>query len=135
MPTADPPRGELFAVALHNAVEGCVSEAFAAALAAHQARHAGSPELRAVFAAIAADELRHGQLAWDLHTWLFGQLPAEQQAEVQAAQLRALAMLPRETCETAATAPAELGWPSPARARVMAEGFAREVAAAVGAAA
>ncbi|WP_096326893.1 ferritin-like domain-containing protein [Nannocystis exedens] len=133
LPTADPPPAELFAVALHNAVEGCVSEAFAAALAAHQARHAEGPELRALFAAIAADELRHGQLAWDLHTWLLGQLTAAQQAEVRAAQLRALAALPRGTGKAAASAPPELGWPSPARAAAMAERFAREVTAAIGA--
>src|SRR5690606_15120662 len=85
---------ELLDVALHNAVEGCVSEAFAAVVAAHQARHAHDPELRELFGVLANDELRHGQLAWDLHEWLSSRLSAAQQAVVEQAQRRALARLP-----------------------------------------
>jgi hypothetical protein len=79
-----------------------VSEAFAAVIAAHQARHAHEPELRELFGVLAADELRHGQLAWDLHAWLIGQL-ARRGAEAT---------------------PAELGWPAPALAEAMASRFA-----------
>jgi hypothetical protein len=128
-PTADPPADDLFAVALHNAVEGCVSEAFAALIAGHQARHA-DPALRELFATIAADELRHGQLAWDLHAWLFDQLtPAEQHA-VADAQARALAELPALARSNAAATPLGLGWPAPTHAAGLARAFARQVAAA-----
>ncbi|MEZ4450324.1 MAG: ferritin-like domain-containing protein, partial [Nannocystaceae bacterium] len=49
---ADPHDDDLVAVALHNAVEGCVAEAFAALIAARQAERADDPELRAAFASV-----------------------------------------------------------------------------------
>ena len=73
---ADPHPQHLAAVAMHNAVEGCVREAFAAIVAGYQARRAEDPQVREAFEAIAADEVRHGQLAWDLHAWFSQQLPA-----------------------------------------------------------
>ena len=105
----------LFDVALHNAVEGCVHETFAALLAACRAERATSPVLRRVFAKIAADEAAHGQLAWDLHAWLQSRLPCEQAAVVAAAQRLALARLPERACELASL-PAELGALSDAEA-------------------
>ncbi len=66
-PTVPPP---LVVLARENALEGCVRETFAALEAHWQARTAADPEDRAVLKTIAADELRHGQLAWDLHAWL-----------------------------------------------------------------
>jgi len=72
----DPASDDLFSVALHNAVEGCVSEAFGALIAAHQAEQADDPRLRELLRTIADDELRHAQLAWDLHAWLWPRLTA-----------------------------------------------------------
>ncbi|MBZ5713023.1 ferritin-like domain-containing protein [Nannocystis pusilla] len=134
-PRADPPTDDLFAVALHNAVEGCVSEAFAAVVAAHQAAHARSLELRALFSRIAADELRHGQLAWDLHAWLWDQLTPEQRGALARAQTRALADLAASSRRAAAATPRELGWPEPDHAVRMAELFARRLGADAGLAA
>jgi hypothetical protein len=130
-PTADAPAQDLLAIALHNAVEGCVHEAFAAIVAAHQARVATDPELREVFTSIAADELRHGQLAWDLHAWLCDQLSPAERARVEAAQARALEALPRVIASNAESTPAGLGWPTPQVAVQMARAFASELQAAV----
>lgn len=126
-PGADPVPDDLFTVALHNAVEGCISEAFAAMLATWQAEHAAAPALRALFTTISADELRHGQLAWDLHAWLWDQLtPAEQQAVAQAQQ-RAQQALPAIAASNAAMTPRELGWPTPEHAAALAGDFARRL--------
>lgn len=121
---ADPGSDDLLAVALHNAVEGCVNEAFAAVIAAHQARVCDEPELRETFARIAVDELRHGQLAWDLHAWLMDQLDDAGRVRVEAAQLRALTQLASSTWNNATEVPDGLGWPSPDVAAGMAERFA-----------
>lgn len=119
----DPSPTDLLAVALHNATEGCVHEAFAAILAAHQARHAPDA-LRAAFVRIADDECVHGQLAWDVHAWLVGRLSASERLAVAIARRRALARLPVVAREQAAQTPSGLGWPTPARAIAMAERFA-----------
>ena len=81
-------------IAMHNAVEGCVHEAFAALVAAWIARDGADPVLRKVYARIAEDETRHGQLAWDLHAWLRSQLSTRERELVEAAQRAALASLP-----------------------------------------
>lgn len=117
----------LLEVALHNAIEGEVHEAFAAILAAHQARHAPA-DLRATFARIGDDECTHGQLSWDVHAWLVGRLGAADRARVELAWREALARLPAIAAEQARATPVGLGWPSPTRAAQMAEAFARLVA-------
>jgi hypothetical protein len=114
---------DLLAVALHNAVEGCVRESFGAVLGAAQAS-ACPDELRETFATIARDELRHGQLAWDIHAHLLARLDADRRRIVEAAQRRALLELARDVEQDAARTPAGLGWPTPEQARTMAEQFA-----------
>jgi hypothetical protein len=57
-------------VALENAREGSVREAFGALLAWHQAAHAEHPNVREVMAAIAEDETAHAALAMDVGAWL-----------------------------------------------------------------
>lgn len=114
----------LLALALHNAIEGGVHEAFAAILAAHQARHAPR-ELRGTFARIAEDECAHGQLSWDVHAWLVDRLGAADCARVELAWRDALERLPAIAAEQARATPLGLGWPSPRRAAAMAEAFAR----------
>ncbi len=118
----------LVAIALHNAVEGCVHEAWAAVGATWQAVHARDPELRAAFATIAVEEAGHAQLAWDLHTWLIGQLVEEERIAVLVAQRAAIAGLPG----LAATevGPPELGMPDADVLAVMATRFAAGLAAA-----
>lgn len=126
-PHADPGSDELLDVALHNAVEGCVNEAFAAVIALHQARACDEPELREVFDRVATDELRHGQLAWDLHEWLMERLDENGRARVEIAQRKALAALAESIHCNASRVPEGLGWPSPQVAARMAERFAASI--------
>lgn len=122
---AEPAADGWLDVALHNAVEGCVHESFAAVVAAHQAAAASDAAHRKTFDGIAEDELRHGQLAWDLHDWLLARLPERVRAVVRTAMRRALRELPERAASNAASTPAGLGWPSAARARAMATRFAQ----------
>lgn len=114
------------AIAAHNAVEGCVHEAWAAVGAAWQAVRARDPGLRAAFAPIAVEEAGHAQLAWDLHTWLIGQLDDDGRASVLAAQRAAIAALPG--LAAAEVGPPELGLPGPDVLAAMATRFAAGLA-------
>ncbi len=117
-----PARG-LLALAVENAVEGCVHETWAALSAAHQARRAVDPSVRAVFAGIAADEARHAELAWKLDAWLADRLDAHERATVLAARRSAARELTtRLGAATDEPALLELGLPS---ARVAAHLSAR----------
>lgn len=100
-------------VALHNAREGCAGETWAAVLAVWQGAHAADSELRAAFASIAEDEIRHAQLAWDLHAWFMTRLdPAERRA-VRRELRAALRKVAEGAGAEARTAPAALGLPPP----------------------
>ncbi len=128
-PCADPPTDDLFTVALPQRRRGLRVEAFAAVVAAHQAAHARSPELRALFSRIAADELRHGQLAWDLQRLALG--PAHARAARRPRPRRRLA--PWLTSRPAPARPpprprAAPAGPEPEHAVRMAELFARRPA-------
>lgn len=57
-------------LALENATEGCVREAYGALVAAYQASHARDPEIRAAFRRIAIDEGEHAELSFALDAWL-----------------------------------------------------------------
>ncbi len=120
---ATPPR-DLLAIACENAREGCVHETWAALSAAHQARHAAAPGLRATFAGIAADEARHAELAWALDAWLMGQLDPAERALVEVARLAAAHEL-QATLAAAVHGPelAELGLPDPVTTRRLATGL------------
>lgn len=52
-----------------NAAEGCIRESFAALEALVQSHRARDPKARAVLKRIADDEVRHGQLSWDIDVW------------------------------------------------------------------
>jgi hypothetical protein len=92
-PSADPQSNTtLFEVALHNAVEGCINEAWAACVATHQSVHADE-SLQSTFSQIAKDEIEHAQLSWDLHEWFRTQLSSEKRREVEVAQLEAIRQL------------------------------------------
>jgi hypothetical protein len=82
---------DLEAIAVENAVEGCVRETFGAILAAYQARTATDAELRRELAIIAADEARHAQLSWDLAAWIEPLLDADARANVERTRTQALA--------------------------------------------
>jgi hypothetical protein len=89
-PTVSPlPIRSLHAIALENAVEGCVHEAFGALVASYQAVRA-RPDLRGAFAAIARDERRHAALAEAVHAWCIGALDVASRDEVVRARAHAI---------------------------------------------
>src|SRR5581483_682033 len=59
----------LFDIALENAVEGCVREAYGALFAVWQSEHATDPRVRSAMRSIARDEATHAELAYDVHAW------------------------------------------------------------------
>ena len=60
---------DLEAIALENAVEGCVAETWGCLVGMHQARYATNLRLRHAYRRIAVDEARHAQLSWDIAEW------------------------------------------------------------------
>lgn len=102
---------DLAAAALDNAIAGCVHESWSALACAVTARHAATPELRAAYSTLAADEASHAQLAWDLHTWFMGQVTTFQRATIEAAQRSALADLPALAARQSRRAPPALALP------------------------
>ncbi|HWO22165.1 MAG TPA: hypothetical protein VNO30_25555 [Kofleriaceae bacterium] len=103
----------LEALAIENAVEGCVRETWGAVLAEWQARAAGDPRVRATFAAIARDEARHAALAWAIDRWARTQLDAVSCARVDAAHQAAATELASATDLSSAV----LGLPDGPQAR------------------
>jgi hypothetical protein len=83
----------LEALAIENAVEGCVREAFGALLATYQATRAATRDVRDAFTVIAADERRHAALAADVDRWACEQLDEAARARVEASRASALAEL------------------------------------------
>lgn len=127
-PSAEPQSNTtLFEVALHNAVEGCVQEAWAACVAMHQSLHADE-SLRPIFAQIANDEIEHAQLSWNLHSWFCTQLSAEERREVEVAQLAAIRQLQHHTSTGHPNAPF-LGLCKPEQDRALRRRFAEQLAA------
>lgn len=106
----------LFEIALENAREGCGRELVGAAIGLHQAEKATDPDVRAFYAEIARDELRHAALAMRLHAWLAPQLTRAQRARVEREWRDAL-----ELNHSADDGDARLGIPASAqRARIAA---------------
>lgn len=62
------------AMAMENAVEGCVRETFGAAVALVLAAKTSDAKIRRAMARIARDEARHAALAWQVAAWLEPQL-------------------------------------------------------------
>ena len=61
-------------IAVNNAQAGCAEQSFGALIAILQTRRAKDKSLASFAEALAQDELRHSQLAWDLHYWYRSQL-------------------------------------------------------------
>lgn len=118
------PLRDLLALAVENAVEGCVRETWAALSAAHQARAARDPEVRRLYAEIAADEARHADLAWAIDAWLREQLGPAARELVGQARRAAAQQLRRELAAMADTEElAALGVPPRATALHLAAGL------------
>lgn len=86
-------------IALENAREGCVREAYGALEATWQAHFSTDLEVRRVLQAIARDETRHAELALDVAAWLDSRLDAAGRRRVRAAREAALRELRRELIE------------------------------------
>jgi hypothetical protein len=119
-----PPGRSLEAIAIENAVEGCVRETYGALVALWQARHAQDPAVAAAMTPIAADETRHAELAWEVAAWAEPQLSPAARLRVDSARTLAMADL-RD--EAARAVPASLvawaGIPSAAVASALLAGL------------
>jgi hypothetical protein len=87
---------DLEAIAIENAVEGCVRETFGAAVAMLQAESAVDEEVRTAMSRIAEDEARHAQLSWDIAAWIEPNLDEAARKRVTDARRSAVADLTRE---------------------------------------
>jgi hypothetical protein len=89
-------RRSLEAMAVENAVEGCVRETFGALLATWQARHAKDATIRRAMTGIARDETRHAALAWAFARWAESRLDASARARIARARSNAVRSLDEE---------------------------------------
>lgn len=107
-------------IAIENAREGCVREAFGAAIVALQAARATDARVRRSMGAIARDELEHAALAWDIASWLEPRLDPRARRGVREARLRALRGLRAEMLDAQPGHPV-LGLPDERTARAVLE--------------
>jgi hypothetical protein len=116
----------LEAMAVENAVEGCVNETLGAAFALHQARRARERGFRATMRRVADDEVRHAELAWAVARWVEGQLSPAARDRVRRAKARAVERALRSACRpTHIAVVTQLGVPTPREARAIALALAR----------
>jgi hypothetical protein len=113
-----PPRAA-FAIALDNAVEGCVHETYSGVQAAHQAL-TSHPSLRAPLLRVARDELRHAAWSWQLARWLEPRLPRAQRQYVGRARVLAFERMHAHFVEPAPALREPAGLPDLAAARRLA---------------
>ena len=118
------------AIALENAVEGCIRETYSALECAWQAEVAADPVVRATMKRIARDEMRHLELSWAVHAWALGRLDADGRARVAAAQrteistmLAELSVDPHESLRRTG------GLPRAAQSRALVDAIAARLAA------
>jgi hypothetical protein len=84
------PLRSVFELALDNAREGCVREAFGALVGLHQAQHATDVEVKRAMHAIAHDEVTHASFSFQLARYLDSQLDDAQREQVAAARDEAI---------------------------------------------
>jgi len=105
----------LEAIAIENAVEGCVRETYGALLATRQAKLATDPVVRAAMVRIARDETRHASLSWRVAGWLETRLDEAAKRNVaRATQAAAAALIGGLANEPEVSFAALAGLPSPA---------------------
>jgi hypothetical protein len=111
----------LVAMAIENAVEGCVNETFGAAIAMAQSITASDRRVRTTMRQIARDEMQHAALAWRVAKWLDGCLSEAERATVKKARTRAASALLRRASLAIEDELVEgLGLPPPRVARALA---------------
>jgi hypothetical protein len=106
-------RRSLEAIALENAVEGCVRETFGALLATWQAAHAEDDAIRAAMTRIATDETMHAALAWDVAAWLDDRLSEAARRRVAHARRAAVEELMHASVANDRTLARSAGLPGP----------------------
>jgi hypothetical protein len=94
-PGATPVRS-LLAIAVENAVEGCVRETYGAVVGLMEARGSSDAHVRRAMESIGADECRHAELSWAVAAWVMPRLTAAERAEVEEAARRAVVELGRD---------------------------------------
>jgi hypothetical protein len=108
------------AIAVENAVEGCVRETFGAVAALAQARDAADEHIRSTMEQIVPDETRHAALGWAVHAWTSTKLDAAAMARVDRARRAAVAdMHDRAALEPHPSLCAVAGVPSKERMMAM----------------
>lgn len=118
----------LEAIALENAIEGCVRETYGAMLATRQAERATDPVVRAAMLRIARDETRHAALSWQVSRWLDSRLDEAGKRNVARAKQAAAAELIDALAHEPEVSFADLaGLPSPAEATQLASQMQREL--------
>jgi hypothetical protein len=120
-------RRPLEAIAVENAVEGCVGEAYGAAVACMQAKRAGDPRFRAVMKRIAADETRHAELSFELARWFDGHLSREGRRRLRNARDLAVQALARSVRRAPDGTAVVLGLPTAEQATVLVEELRRSL--------
>jgi hypothetical protein len=117
-------------VALENATEGCVREAYGVVDAAYRALHAPTQALRDLYDTIANDEARHAQLSWDIAHWLEPQLTKAQRQTLATARQRAHMELCEQLLSSQRASQVQhLGAPTPRTAAHMAQVLYAQLAA------
>ena len=77
--------GDLLALAVGAAIEGCVGETVAALALSRAAASCDSPALAARLSKMADDELAHASLAWQCLAWAYGRTGTDARQAVEAA--------------------------------------------------
>ncbi len=90
-----PPRS-IEAIALDNAVEGCVRETFGALIATWQSRAASDRVVRRIMRRVAIDETRHAGLALRVAEWAGGRLDGAARQRVREARHEAARAVAQE---------------------------------------
>ncbi|WP_437663413.1 ferritin-like domain-containing protein [Sorangium sp. So ce1182] len=125
------PLRSLEELAVENAAEGCVRETFGALLGMWQARFAADRAVRRAMRAVARDETRHAQLAWEIDRWARARLSQAARRRAEEARRSALDELAAEAQRDDLDRDLVrcAGLPGPAAARRLAAHFARGVEA------
>jgi hypothetical protein len=112
------PSRTLEAIAVENAVEGCVRETFGAVVAMRQAERARGGRLRRSLRRIAREEAGHAELSWKVARWLSGELTEAAARRVDEARRGAVEALAHEVArDPHRSLIDELGLPPAAEAR------------------
>jgi ADP-ribose pyrophosphatase YjhB (NUDIX family) len=119
--------GGLARLATETLIDGCLGEGLAAACAREAAEEASDPVLKAHLSAVARDESRHAELAWDVLAFCL----SHGGTAVRLATERALELCTRSALPVPASAPTLDGRLSPARIASLGLSVRQEVEARV----